>query len=116
MLAGLYMDVHVPSAITEGLRRRDINVLTSQQDGTRRADDELLLTRATALNRLLFTQDDGFLKLSPQWLSAGKSFAGIAFAPQQGSSIGRLIDDLEIVLLCAKEDELRDRVTYLPLK
>ena len=30
-----YMDVHVPSVITESLWRRGIDVLTSQEDGTR---------------------------------------------------------------------------------
>jgi Domain of unknown function (DUF5615) len=116
MLAGLYMDVHVPSAITEGLRRRGINVLTSQEDGTRQAADDLLLTRATELNRLVFTNDDDFLGLAPKWRSIGRSFSGIAFAPQLGASIGRLIEDLELLVLCAHDDELRNRVTYLPLR
>lgn len=40
MAHALYMDVHVPSAVTEGLRRRGVDVLTSQEDGTRAADDE----------------------------------------------------------------------------
>jgi hypothetical protein len=30
----VYMDVHVPAAITAGLRRRGIDVLTSQEDGS----------------------------------------------------------------------------------
>jgi hypothetical protein len=55
MVRGLYMDVHVPSAVTEGLRRRGIDVLTSQQDGTREADDDVLLTRAMGFERLLFS-------------------------------------------------------------
>ncbi len=116
MIAGLYMDVHVPSAITEGLRRRGISVLTSQEDDTRRANDEQLLTHATELNRLIFTQDEDFLKLAPEWRKIDKSFVGILFAPQLGSSIGRLIEDLELLVLCASNDELRDRVTYLPLR
>ena len=45
----VYMDVHVPLAITEGLRRRGIDVLTSQEDETTEEDDEFLLERATAL-------------------------------------------------------------------
>jgi hypothetical protein len=49
MAHDFYMDVHVPSAITEGLRRRGIDVLTSQDDGTRQLNDEVLLVRATAL-------------------------------------------------------------------
>jgi predicted nuclease of predicted toxin-antitoxin system len=80
MIRGLYMDVHVPSAITEGLRRRGIDVLTSQDDGTREASDEILLTRATGFDRLLFTQDEDFLTLAPSWQSSGRSFTGIAFA------------------------------------
>ena len=56
MALALYMDVHVPSAVTEGLRRRGVDVLTSQEDGTREAKDEALLLRATArLKTLLIT-------------------------------------------------------------
>jgi hypothetical protein len=40
------MDVHIPAAITDGLRRHGLDVLTSQEDHTRTADDENLLTRA----------------------------------------------------------------------
>jgi hypothetical protein len=29
VVVGFYMDVHVPLAVTEGLRRRDVDVLTS---------------------------------------------------------------------------------------
>jgi len=43
MALRFYMDMHVPAAITQGLRRRGIDVLTSQEDGTREADDEVLL-------------------------------------------------------------------------
>ena len=116
MVRGLYMDVHVPSAITEGLRRRGIDVVTSQEDGTREADDEVLLTRATGFTRLLFTQDEDLLKLAPKWQASGKPFTGIAFAHQMGASIGRLIEDLELLVLCAAEEELNSRVTYLPLR
>ena len=34
MSLALYMDVHVPAAITRGLRRRSVEVLTAQEDGT----------------------------------------------------------------------------------
>jgi hypothetical protein len=45
------MDVHVPAAITHELRRRGIDVLTSQEDGTRESTDELLLLRAAQLRK-----------------------------------------------------------------
>ena len=52
----LYMDHHVPSAITEGLRRRGVDVLTAADDESATLDDESLLDRATALDRVLFSQ------------------------------------------------------------
>jgi len=51
----LYMDVQVPAAITRGLRRRGVDVLTAQEDGTARLKDPALLDRATVLGRIIFT-------------------------------------------------------------
>jgi predicted nuclease of predicted toxin-antitoxin system len=62
---GLYMDVHIPAAVTAGLRRRGVDVTTSQEDGTRESDDESLLPRAIELGRLLVTQDNDFLPIAP---------------------------------------------------
>ncbi|MEI7820217.1 MAG: hypothetical protein WCK55_04805 [Verrucomicrobiota bacterium] len=39
MSLALYMDGHVPAAITCGLRRRSVEVLTAQEDGTAKLDD-----------------------------------------------------------------------------
>jgi hypothetical protein len=36
------MDVHVPAAITHGLRRREVDVLTAQTDNARRLPDDAL--------------------------------------------------------------------------
>ena len=56
MPLSVYMDVHVTLTITEGLRRRGINVLTSLEDETTEEDDEFLLDRATRLG--LFCEKD----------------------------------------------------------
>jgi hypothetical protein len=48
------MDVHVPAAITRALVLRDVDVLTSQLDGTIELSDSDLLDRATELGRVLF--------------------------------------------------------------
>ena len=61
MTIALYMDVHVHRAITTGLRLRDVDVLTAQEDGYRTANDDRLLDRATEAQRVLFTQDDDLL-------------------------------------------------------
>jgi hypothetical protein len=115
MLSPLYVDVHAPMVVTEALRRRGIDVLTSQDDGTARVDDESLLARASELGRVLFSQDKDFLRIAAQWQQQGRPFPGVRFAAQQRVSLGGLADDLELLLTCCDPDELRDRVTYLPL-
>ena len=51
MAIGLYMDVHIPRAITNGLRLRGVDVLTAQEDETITLPDSALLDRATELRQ-----------------------------------------------------------------
>src|SRR3954452_16330047 len=115
MPSALYVDVHVPTAVTEALRRRGPDVLTSQDDGTATVDDERLLARASELGRVPFSQDQDFLRIAARWQQQGRPFLGVLFAPQRGVRLGGLSDDLELLLTCCDPEELRDRVTYLPL-
>lgn len=116
MAVGIYMDVHVPSAVTEELRRRGVDVLTAQQDGSSRASDEDLLARATQLGRLLFTQDNDFLAIATRWQQTAKDFMCLVYAHQLGPGIGELIEDLELLSVCAESGEIHNRVIYLPLR
>lgn len=109
------MDVHVPIAITEGLRRRGIDVLTSQEDGTREVDDESLLARARELDRVLFSQDQDLLRIANTWQSSGRPFAGFVFAQQRQINIGLCIEDLELLAQCCTSSEITDCVYFLPL-
>ena len=114
----LYMDVHVPDAITQGLRARGVDVRTSQEDSTRRLPDPELLDRATALGRVLFTQDDDLITEAARRQNAGKAFAGVLYVHQQKShqfSYGTWIAELEIVALAGKTTDFENRVQYLPL-
>ncbi|MFL5329302.1 MAG: DUF5615 family PIN-like protein [Gemmataceae bacterium] len=112
----VYMDVHVPAAITAGLRRRGIDALTSQEDGTDRWNDDHLLERASALGRVLFSQDDDLLRVAAQWQLQEKSFHGLIYAHQMSAGIGALLLDLTLILSCCTADELANQVQYLPLK
>jgi Domain of unknown function (DUF5615) len=111
----VYMDVHIPLAITEGLRRRQVGVLTSQEDGAAEADDQPLLVRATELGRILFTQDEDFLRIAAEWQRSERMFFGIVYAHEQGASLGRLVEDIELLATCCDPEELANRVTYPPL-
>ncbi|MEX0866368.1 MAG: DUF5615 family PIN-like protein [Pirellulales bacterium] len=60
MSVALYMDHHVSAAVTVGLQRRGVDVITAFEDGTADWADEPILQRATELGRTVYTQDDDF--------------------------------------------------------
>ncbi|MBI3947074.1 MAG: DUF5615 family PIN-like protein [Armatimonadetes bacterium] len=97
MSCSFYMDVHVPSAITGGLRHRGVDVLTAQEDGAARLPDSEILDRAGALGRLLFTWDKDFLREGAWRRLNEQPFCGIVFAHQQLVTIGQCIADLELI-------------------
>ena len=110
------MDVHVPSAITDQLRLRGIDVLTAQEDNSRELSDSRLLDRVTELGRILFTQDTDFLTESASRQRTGLRFVGVIYAAQKGVTIGKCVDDLELIAKAADLPEWVNRVEYLPLK
>lgn len=116
MSLSLYMDEHVPSAITDGVRLRGIDVLTVQEDGRRRTADELLIARATELGRLLFSRDTDMLRIGTRFQDEGRRFSGIIYADQRDVSIGQCVNDLSLICLAAGAEEFADRVQYLPLR
>ncbi len=115
MSVPLYMDMHVREAITRGLRRRNVVVLRAQDDGTDQADDPVLLDRALALGYVVFTQDRHFLAEATRRQRTGESFAGVVFAEQLGVTIGRCIDDLELLAKVYDPPDMMNQVVYLPL-
>jgi hypothetical protein len=109
----LYMDVHVHAAITQGLRSRGVEVITAQEDGTARWEDADLLDRATALTRVLFTNDRDLLRIVATRQHLGVPFAGVIYAPQT-SPLGRVLRDLEMCALACEPEDFVDGLTYLP--
>jgi hypothetical protein len=112
---GLYMDVHVPAAITRALVLRGVDVLTAQLDGTTRLDDAALLDRATLLGRVLFSQDDDLLAEANKRQRSGQPFGGVIYAHQLSITIGQAVNDLELLAKLGTPEEFANRVEYLPL-
>ena len=111
----LYMDVHVNAAITAGLRRRGIDVLIAQEDGSTRFEDTELLERATELERVLFSQDDDFLAIARQRQNQGMVFAGLIYGHQLAATVGKYVLDLEVVCKVLEPEDMMNRIEYLPL-
>ena len=115
MSLALYMDVHVPAAITRALRRRGVDVLTAQEDGNARLPDPALLDRAAELGRIVFTRDSDFLAEGVRRQRAGHPFATIVYAHQQYVSVGRCVSDLEMIASTSTPDEANGQIVHLPL-
>jgi hypothetical protein len=112
----LYMDVHAPRAIVVELRIRGVDVITAQEDGSDQRPDEWLLERAGSLDRILFSQDADLLRIACDFQGRGREFAGLVYTHQLRLSLGRIIDDLEIIAKTGEKKDFRNRVEFLPLR
>lgn len=113
MAVSLYMDVHVPVAITEQLRHRSVDVLTANEDGCGRYADEKLLNRARELGRVLFTQDIRFRSMAEDWQRERRPFSGLIFGHQLHGTIGRFVEDLEFIAKASDLAEWGNVVVHL---
>jgi len=108
------MDVHVPQAITDQLRRRGVDVLTAYEDGAATLPDEELLERVRVLERVIFTHDIRFKALAEDWQRQGRAFAGLIFGHQLRATIGQYVKDLELIALGSEPDEWLNTIEHLP--
>lgn len=111
----LYMDHHVPRAITAGLRLRGVDVLTAAEDGAALLADPVLLDRASDLDRVLFSQDEDLLVEATRRQTESVPFVGLIYAHQLRASIGVCVRDLTMIASIADPADLRGQVLYLPL-
>ena len=103
-----YMDEHVPAAVTAGLQKRGVNVLTAQEAGMVEATDEEHLVLATNQGRVVFTQDADFLRLH----ATGIEHAGITYAPQQ-TPVGPLVRGLMLIYQVLESKDMHSHVEFV---
>jgi predicted nuclease of predicted toxin-antitoxin system len=112
MTVGLYMDVHINRAVTLGLRRRGVDVLTAQDDAAQQLDDAEWLDRAGTLNRVVFTHDDDFLAECSRRQQAGEHFAGLVYVDQRRLPVSKMMGDLELIARVYDPVDIADRVEF----
>ncbi len=115
MAIKLYMDHNVPRAISDGLRARGVDIITSYEDGTSEFDDSELLDRATELGCALFTRDYNLLQEATKRQRNAIHFSGVIYAHQLRVSVGTCIRDLEIIAKAGEPEDIENRVEFLPL-
>ena len=87
------MDQQVAAAISEGLRRRGVDVLTAQEAGMCSPTDKEHLAFGLLHGRVIFTQDSDFLRMH----AAGFRHGGIVYAHQQ-TPVGHVIRELMLIV------------------
>ena len=90
------------------LRQRGVDVVTVPETNNLGASDETHLTFALTEERVIFTQDDDFLRLA----SSGKPHAGIVYAAQH-TAIGEIIQGLMLIYHVLEAEEMVGNIEYL---
>ncbi|MFN8453831.1 MAG: DUF5615 family PIN-like protein [Anaerolineae bacterium] len=103
-----YTDEHVPMAIVTGLRRRGVDVLTTQEAKMLGASDVAHLALATDQGRVIFTQDDDFLRLH----ATGINHSGIVYAHQR-TPVGEVIRGLMLIYQVLDITDMERHVEFL---
>jgi hypothetical protein len=104
-----HLDEHVAPAIAAGLRRRGVDVTTTNDMGLQRADDIDHIAFALPAGRVIVTHDDDYLVLHAQ----GVRHAGIAYCHQHARTIGQILSSLLLIWQVLEPQEMENRVEYL---
>ncbi len=79
-----HLDQHVANAVAVGLRLRGIDVSTTHEAGLQEAEDSAHIAYALAEGRVIFTQDDDFVR---------HHHAGVHHAGKDGLLLTVYVDD-----------------------
>jgi predicted nuclease of predicted toxin-antitoxin system len=111
------VDENFDNTIVRGLLRRnpDIDILRVQDVGLSGKDDPTILAWAAQEGRILLTHDVATItRYAYERIEAGQIMMGVVEVISD-APIGRVIEDLLILLTCGLEGELEDKIYYLPL-
>jgi len=95
--------------VARGLRLRGIDVTTCTDVNLVGTDDPVQLDYALKEGRVLFTQDEDFLRLH----AAGMPHAGIVYCKPGTRSIGQIIQYLHLMSDCLEPDDMQGQIEYL---
>ena len=104
-----HLDENVPVAIAEALRRRGIDVTTTQDANLLGADDAAQLRFCLRQRRVLVTQDMGFVRLHRE----GAEHAGVACCALGTRTIGEMVRSLALLHGLLTAEEMVGEVEYL---
>ena len=111
----LFIDEDAMSrALARGLRARGIDVTTVGEEGRKGLEDDEQLAHAASQGLVLYTFNiSHFYRLHGEYMSQGKSHAGIIFVPQQRYGIGEQLRRLLVLIRSKSAEAMKDNVEFL---
>lgn len=97
-----HLDENVDHAVAQGLRLRGLDVTTTTDADLMAASDPEHIIFALAERRVIFTQDQDFLRRH----QAGDDHAGIVYSQQGQRSIGEIVRFLHFFSDCLEPQDM----------
>ena len=104
-----HLDENVSNAVAKGLRRGGIDVSTTSEESLISMSDEQQLKFSFIQNRVIFTQDDDFLKLH----QSGVEHSGIVYCHKDSRSTGEIIEALRLIWECLTPSDMYQKIEYI---
>jgi hypothetical protein len=113
----LLTDENINQHILRGLRRRlpRLDFVLARDVGLASLPDLVLLKWAANEQRIVLTHDiETLVPDAKRLVAQGEPMAGVIAIPQS-VPIGRAINDLELLLECCSDSDMRNCIEYVPL-
>ncbi len=104
-----HLDEQVKKSIAEQLTSRGINVTTTTEVGLRTKSDLENLEFICQQKRVIFTQDDDFLKIA----SYTNKHPGIIYCKQGTRTIGQIVESLVLIYEVYSLEDMKGRVEFI---
>jgi predicted nuclease of predicted toxin-antitoxin system len=112
----LLADENLDNTIVRGLfrQRPDLDIVRVQDVGLSGADDPTVLAWAAAEGRVLITHDVATItRYAYDRVRQGQSMPGVVEI-SDNAPIGRVIEDLLLLIDCSQADDWEAQIQYLP--
>ena len=96
-------------AVARGLRRAELDVITTAEAGLLGTPDTAQLAHAHRTGRIMVTQDRDYLRLH----HLGTPHSGIAYSPRDSRSISELVEMLMLIDAVYEPEEMIGHLEYI---
>jgi len=104
----IYADENIERSIVEGLRRRNINIVSARELGHLGKSDEFHIKKASEINAVILTHDIDFLKIAKNVVHNG-----IVFSHSKNVSVGECIREVELIVNILKDKDMENHIEFL---